>query len=1205
MKTLKFQFNFPCLHAPTPPCFSGSYRPTVLQSYRLTVLLSLLLLSTGLFAQNEANIWYFGDFAGLDFNSGIPVPTFEIPSASGNANAVMCDTNGNFLFCFNARRILNRNGLMMPNGDDFIGDTRATLGALIVQKPGSDHLFYVFTVEFDDPEGPFIGMHYSVVDMNLDGGLGDVTAEKNIPLAKGWKAMNKLTAVRHSNGEDVWIITRNFKSDQWYVAFLLTSTGLMSEGVVSHVPERNDLNNEGSMKVSPNKKYLVAAYERCDCDDDLKQSLDICTFNAETGQVTLLYTLSKNIQGFGERFQPEAVEFSPDSKLLYITYYNGTGGYQEMELYQYDVQFIEDSLQFKQSEIFIAQGPVDGLQLARDGKIYCATDKQQNYEYISVIHKPWERGTACNYEADAIYLEGRIAHHYLPNVLLDYLYRFEWEGECARHPITFKPNFIPEPTSILWSFGDGEISTNLWPVHEYENGGEYEVYVTVTYPGGRIEETSRVITIMDGPNPDLGPDQLICEGEEIELIAGSDEGLYVWSTGIWGPNVFSVTVSDSGTYWVKVTNDLGCSYRDTIHVGFFPGATFIEDNLINTPTACGGSSGSIEGLVVEGTEPLAFEWYDGDGNLVANTLDIYNLAVNNYYLYVLDDNGCKTVSEAYTITDAGDVEISVVDYIPGHCDQENGFIEIIATTGSGTELLYSIDNGNSWQSSNQFVDLPAGSYFIKVGDQVDCETVYANNPVVIENIPGPEITAVSTTPENDYLADGSIDIEAIIGSGDLFFSIDNGNSFQTNDGLFENLSTGTYTCVVKDDFGCDTSFTVIIDRILSQVIDAIAGDGYTCIGDATASQLLLNNFTEVDSFHVQLTYDPAVIQCDGYIQVHADLENGLQASIIPSLGEVHITWKGEMPTTLPENAKMLELVFSGLEEGVSQVEWKAEPGEGQFFNANGEEIAVNYELGVIRIYTRPEIQMGAGSGYCEGETVVIWPSIMGSTSEIDYLWEGPNNYSSTNMFLWINGIRTNQNGTYKLTVSDTLGCTDQKSIELIVSENPVAAFHGTDTLEMHAGDVLDAGTGLSSYLWNTGDTTESILINSEGMYKVEMESPVGCIGSDSVYVKLKEDELPPEPNNKIFIPNAFSPDGDGVNDVFRVNYDGLSIFDFRLSIFDRWGGQVFSSKGIEIGWDGTKNGNHCPGGVYVYKIVFSVDGIPGNQERVGTVMLVR
>jgi gliding motility-associated-like protein len=1166
-------------------------------NYYLLLLAGMSFYQT--YSQNQANLWLWSQYCGIDFNSGIPVYQDQTIIGSHSAMSIMCDINGDLLLCCNGIRVKNREGHTMPNGENLLGFEAANMGALIVQQPGSEHLFYVFTVGREWPYN--IGMHYSVVDMTLDGGLGDVTSEKNVPLAQAWAASNKLTSVRHANGEDIWIITRNFKSDQYYIAFLLTSSGLSTEGVISPVQWRNEVNNQGNMKISYNKKYLTAAYRiPKDVNEAYTQCIDICSFNASSGEIDLLFTLSKNPNDWTPQFEPWAVEFSPDSKLLYATFHNLPSDI--MELYQYDMQYVEDSAQFKQSEVFITQGPVNGLQLARDGKIYCTGYWTTEYDYVSVIHEPWKRGAACNYEANAIYLNGTTTDWFFPNMLLDHLYRFEWEGECAHHPIAFQPNFLPEPASILWNFGDGEISTNLWPVHEYEDGGEYEVYVTVTYPSGRVEETSRVITILDGPNPDLGPDQLICEGDEIELIAGDDEGFYVWSTGDWGTNIFNVTVSDSGTYWVRVTNENGCMFADTVHVAFYDKVIFNEDNLIITPTACGGSSGSIAGLMVEGTEPLAFEWFDGDGNLVADTLDIYNLPVNNYYLHVLDDHGCETVSEAYTIADAGDVEISEVDYSPGHCGQEIGFIEITATTGSGTELMYSKDNGNSWQTSNQFVDLPAGNYFIKVGDQVGCEAVYDNNPVLIENLAGPEITAVSSTPENDYLGDGSIDIEALIASGDLYYSIDNGNNFQTNDGLFENRSAGTYPCVVKDDFDCDTSFTVVIDRILSQVIDAIAGDGYTCIGDATASQLLLNNFTEVDSFHVQLTYDPAVIQCDGYIQVHPDLENRLQASIIPALGEVHITWKGETTATLPENAKMLELVFSGLEEGLSQVDWLTEPGEGQFFNAYGEEISVNYELGTIRIFTRPEIIMGSELQICEGDNIYLPAFVLGGTGEYDYYWTGPLNFASTDKELKIAGIQTYQAGDYQLTITDTVGCTDSKSIELIVSENPVAAFHGSDTLEMHAGDLLDAGSGLYSYRWNTGDSTESIVIQAEGMCSVEMESQIGCIGSDSVYVKLISEEIP---DFEIYVPNAFTPDGDGMNDVFRVVADGYRIEDIELRIYDRWGGLVFESSGIENGWDGKKAGKDCPVGVYVYKIVYSVDGVAGKQERVGTVMLVR
>ena len=1165
----------------------------------------ILLLAFMLFrlvtAQNEANRWYFGSFCGLDFNSGVPVNTGEIIISSGNAVSIMSDTNGSLLFCTNAIRIVNREGKIMPNGSNLIGDHHASMGTLIVQQPGSDHLYYVFTVSKEFPDNN--GMFYSIVDMNLDGGLGDVTSDKNIPLDRAWAASNKLTSVRHDNGEDVWIITRNFKTDQYYVAFLLTANGLSTEGVISPVPWRADMNNEGSMKVSPDKKFLAAAYREHELqNEDLKQSLDIGSFNATSGEIDILYTITKNLNDWSSQYQPYAVEFSPDSKLLYVTYYNEDGD-KLMELYQYDMQYVEDSLQFKESEIFIARGPVQGLQLARDGKIYTTIPRHGiAREYLSVIHEPWKRGIECNFQADEVYLgNDRKVHHYLPNMLLDHLYRFEWEGECAKHPIAFQPNFLPEPASIHWNFGDWQTSTELWPVHYYENGGEYEVYVKVTYPSGRVEETSRVITVLDAPKPDLGPDTLSCEGVEIVLNAGNDEGYYVWSTGSFGLNAFSITVSDSGTYWVKVTNVLGCSLSDTIHVGWFAKAEFQEDNLTITPTACGGSSGSIAGLVVEGAAPLTFAWYDGDGNLIATTLDISNLAVGNYFLHVLDDNGCETISEAYTVTDAGDIEMTEVSFNAIHCGLANGSIKITASSGAGTDLLYSIDNGSNWQTGNVFTDLPAGTYFVKVGDQGDCETVFENNPVVIEDIPGPEVSTVSTTSENDYLADASILIEALVESGDILYSIDGGSNFQTNDGLFENLSAGTYTCKVKDDFFCDTNFTIVIDRILSQLIDAIAGDGYTCIGDATSSELLLNNFSEIDSFHVQLTYNPNVIQCDGYIQVHPNLEDGFTASIVPALGEVHITWKGEIPTTLPENAKMVDLVFSALDEGVSQIDWKAEPGEGQFFNANGEEIAVNYELGAIRIYTRPNIMMmGSEQSVCEGDTVVVSPLVLEGSGEPDYFWEGPGNYSSDKRQLIFLGIHANQDGNYTFTVTDTIDCIESKTIDISVNPFPDIAFSTFDTIWAEPGYLLEAGNGAEYYQWNTGEITEAIQIDSMGQYVVEVISYEGCKATDAVQVLWGESGEP------FYMPNAFTPNGDGLNDIFRAvpKYDYIS--SYQLTIYNRWGQQIFECNDIDCGWDGTYHSNASPNGAYIYRIVYKEISQTGKTKTLeGTVVLVR
>jgi gliding motility-associated-like protein len=195
-------------------------------------------------------------------------------------------------------------------------------------------------------------------------------------------------------------------------------------------------------------------------------------------------------------------------------------------------------------------------------------------------------------------------------------------------------------------------------------------------------------------------------------------------------------------------------------------------------------------------------------------------------------------------------------------------------------------------------------------------------------------------------------------------------------------------------------------------------------------------------------------------------------------------------------------------------------------------------------------------------------------------------------------------GYYTLLVTDSLGCSDEKTVYLSVSDNPVAAFHGTDTLTVPVDYILDAGPGLASYLWNTGETGESIVITTEGRYRVEMISSVGCIGVDSVYILLIEEEIPIE---CLFVPNAFTPNGDGMNDTFKA-VSGCQLSFFRMEIFNRWGEFLFSSTDISIGWDGIYEGKLCPGDGYVYKIAYRVEGAPEtalDMVKVGMVVIVK
>ena len=119
----------------------------------------------------------------------------------------------------------------------------------------------------------------------------------------------------------------------------------------------------------------------------------------------------------------------------------------------------------------------------------------------------------------------------------------------------------------------------------------------------------------------------------------------------------------------------------------------------------------------------------------------------------------------------------------------------------------------------------------------------------------------------------------------------------------------------------------------------------------------------------------------------------------------------------------------------------------------------------------------------------------------------------------------------------------------------------------------------------------------------------GCTGEDSVFVLFLTPPPPPPPpiepqSDLIFLPNAFSPNGDGLNDIFKAKPSSDNITRFHLLIYNRWGGLVFESKSIIEGWDGQRNGQPAPEGTYVYRVEYAVGG-GENREVDGVVVLVR
>jgi gliding motility-associated-like protein len=1176
-----------------------SFSLTVLPSYSLTVLLSFLL-SASLFAQNEANIWYFGVHCGLDFNTGEPDILYNGATPVGFGVSTMSDSTGKLLFYVDEAWVYNKNHNIMEHGSGMPG--AGFSARVIIPWPGKQNLYFVFSGTYTFQFNGYHGFWYAIVDLNENNGLGVLSDW--IEIDAGWDVSDRVFAVKKENSDDIWILTRKFEEDAM-AAFLIDENGFHPNPILSPMPHRqsDSAGDWGYIKVSFDKNYLISGYQTYG-------TFEISRFDALSGKAEYLYTHSRgNVALWG-------IEFSPDSKYFYYSYYLiGDTAYRYID--QLDMQYITDEDMFFSSAIQVASYPTNnegnsmfGLQLARDGKIYITGREYEDITddfYMNVINRPWMRGEDCLFKANVLYMYPGYNANTLPNTLLDYLYRFEWEADnyCQGTTVHFQPNFIPTPDSIEWNFDEfasGNISHELSPSYTFQFAGTHEIKVDVWYPSGRYEHTSRELEIYPVPHPDLGPDMAICEGNTVTLDANYQADFYFWSTGQFGTS--TITVSDTGTYWVRASFFAsGCLGSDTVHVSFYPAIGLDETDLVISPTSCNGATGSITGLTAQGTPPFAFQWFDLSGNIYGTDIDVFDLTAGQYYLTVTDANGCETTSDLYTIEDAGDLQVLEVEITQPHCGKPDGQIVVHAFSPSGSALQYSIDDGATYQADSVFSGLRDSSYVVRVTDGIGCEGFYFENPVLLEDIPGPQVTQVNVTDETDFLGNGSIEIVANGSTPTIYYSIDSGATWQINDGNFYSLISTTYYIIIKDDNDCDTSFTVEIQNIILTYLHAITGEGGHCLGNTAMVPVNVDNFNSVADFHLKLGYNVDNIECEGFANVQPQLADSLIGWVDQAAGDIHLAWNSPASVTYVGTEKVADLVFITKNPGQGQLSWYTGETESYFTNSSGNSIPAEFSTGEVTIYDPPSIILSAKKTVCEGQDVSFMSIASGNQPPFTFQWIYPDG-TITEDDPFIFSVTLANAGNYILQATDQVGCTDQKSIELIVSDNPVAAFHGIDTLEMHAGDVLDAGEGMASYRWNTGDTTNSLVIEYEGVYRLEMTSQVGCTGSDSVYVKLVSEEIP---EFNFYVPNAFSPNNDGINDSFKIIFPNSKfiIQNLKLSIFNRWGEEIFYSDDISLGWDGKKNGNDCPGGVYVYKIVFSVDGVPGNQERVGTVMLVR
>lgn len=245
---------------------------------------------------------------------------------------------------------------------------------------------------------------------------------------------------------------------------------------------------------------------------------------------------------------------------------------------------------------------------------------------------------------------------------------------------------------------------------------------------------------------------------------------------------------------------------------------------------------------------------------------------------------------------------------------------------------------------------------------------------------------------------------------------------------------------------------------------------------------------------------------------------------------------------------------------------------------------------------RQAVAATGDTSLCEGGTVQLFATDLAGAR---YEWTGPQDYFSTEQYPVISAINFTQTGLYKAR-GIVSGCATHPASVFVDVRAPRVSL-GNDTtfcpddpwrIHLDAGDVVN-------YVWENGVRAPSREIKEGGLYWVEVRDDIGCTDRDSFVVT----ELCP---SEIFYPNAFSPNDDGVNDVFRpVPTD---VWNYELSIYNRWGKLIFRSNDPNEAWDGTFKNTHAQEGVYVWMVKFSGADQRLNTfttQRSGTVTLIR
>jgi gliding motility-associated-like protein len=492
-----------------------------------TITLFLLFIGLHTYSQKQANVWYFGQNAGIDFNFTPPKALLDGELSTLEGCSTFSDADGNLLFYSDGITVWDKNHDIMTYtdgslGDNLLGDPSAAQSGMIIPKPSSDSIYYLFTVTDNNSSK---GFNYYTIDMSLNGGSGQLIDENSdgsfFVELQGGNWTEKVAAVKGQQCNTFWVVTA-FNNN--FYSYLVDSNGVDSTPIISNVSTRVD--ERGYLKLSPDGTKLAVANQG-------PEEAILYNFNSLTGEV--INDEIFVVGGFPGDGQPYGAEFSVDSKKLYISTVSGfrfpNAPPVDYKLFQFDLTAtnIPDSKFLIHEQIGGSFEYPDGgfrgaIQLGPDGKIYATIPTTYAQPagfatFLDVIENPTADAADIIFTKDAIDLDGRLSTQGLPPFISSLLLPIDISDDsgttinnqelkyCIGDNVTF---VITDPDVIAggstptfeWSFNDGTTTTIISSSDSLEllnlttaNNGTYTLKIELTNSCGDITEYNAIFNI--------------------------------------------------------------------------------------------------------------------------------------------------------------------------------------------------------------------------------------------------------------------------------------------------------------------------------------------------------------------------------------------------------------------------------------------------------------------------------------------------------------------------------------------------------------------------------------------------------------------------------------------------------------------------------------------------------------------------------------